>query len=71
MGYKIGDKVILQIEKKRYTFPYQKTFMDVAVGLPLLYIDSRGRVGIALNQGDFSRKYGISPPVSVFIARKK
>jgi hypothetical protein len=71
LGYKIGDKVILQMEKKQYTLLYENTFMDVSVGLPLLYIDSRGRVGMALNQGDFSRTYGISPPVPVYIARKK
>jgi S-adenosyl-L-methionine hydrolase (adenosine-forming) len=44
--------------------------MDVPVGKPLLYIDSRGRVGIAVNQGDFSKQYGISPPVPLFIPRK-
>jgi S-adenosylmethionine hydrolase len=70
LGYALGDKVKVQIEKKPYTFPYVKTFMDVPVGEPLLYIDSRGRVGIALNEGDFSKTYKISPPVSVFIPAK-
>jgi hypothetical protein len=27
-------------------------------------------VGIAVNQGDFSKKYGISPPVSIYVPRK-
>jgi S-adenosyl-L-methionine hydrolase (adenosine-forming) len=45
--------------------------MDVPVGESLLYIDSRGRVGFAVNQGNFARVYKITPPVSVFIARKK
>jgi S-adenosylmethionine hydrolase len=70
LGYALGDKVAVQIAKKPYTFPYARTFMDVAVGQPLLYIDSRGRVGFALNQRDFSKAYKISPPVSVFIPRK-
>jgi S-adenosylmethionine hydrolase len=69
-GYALGDKVTLKIDKKQYVFPYEKTFMDVPVGKPLLYIDSRGRVGIAVNQGDFSKQYGISPPVPLFIPRK-
>lgn len=71
LGYALEDKVTLKIDKKEYTFPYEKTFMGVPVGQPLVYIDSRGRVGIAVNQGDFSKKYGVTPPVPVFIPRKK
>jgi hypothetical protein len=70
LGYALGDKVTLKIDKKSYTFAYVKTFMGVPVGQPLVYIDSRGRVGIAVNQGDFSKKYTISPPVPLFIPRK-
>jgi S-adenosylmethionine hydrolase len=70
LGYALGDKVTLKIDKKQYTFPFVKTFMGVAVGEPLVYIDSRGRVGIAVNQGDFSKKYSVAPPVPVFIPRK-
>ncbi|HEV3482817.1 MAG TPA: SAM-dependent chlorinase/fluorinase [Candidatus Acidoferrales bacterium] len=70
LGYSVGDKVTLTIEKKQYTFPYQKTFMGVSIGQPLVYIDSRGRVGIAVNQGNFSKEYGVTPPLSIFIPRK-
>ena len=70
LGYVLGDKVTLKIDKKQYTFPFEKTFMGVPVGQPLVYIDSRGRVGIAVNQGDFSKEYKVSPPVPVFIPRK-
>jgi S-adenosylmethionine hydrolase len=70
LGYALDDKVTVKIDKKQYTFPYVKTFMGVAVGQPLVYIDSRGRVGIAVNQGDFSKKYSILPPVALFIPRK-
>ncbi len=70
LGYVLEDKVTLKIGKKQYTFPYEKTFMGVPVGQPLVYIDSRGRVGIAVNQGDFSKVYKVSPPVPVFIPRK-
>ena len=44
--------------------------MDVAVGQPLLYLDSRGRVGVAVNQRDFSKIYKVTPPVPVFIPAK-
>jgi hypothetical protein len=70
LGYAAGDKVTLTLEKKQYTFPYEKTFGGVPVGQPLVYIDSRGRVGIAVNQGNFSKKYGVTPPLSIFIPRK-
>lgn len=71
LGYSLEDKVTLRIDKKTYTFPYEKTFMGVPVGQPLVYIDSRGRVGIAINQGDFSKRFNITPPVPVFISRKQ
>ena len=71
LGYVVGDKIQLQINKKHMTLPYAKTFMDVAVGDPLLYIDSRGRVGIAVNQGNYSKKFHIDPPSAIFIPRKR
>ena len=71
LGYELGDKVTLEIDKKQYKFPYVKTFAGVPVGQPLVYIDSRGRVGIAVNQGDFSKVYGVKPTVPVIIPRKK
>ena len=71
LGYVYGDKVTLKIDQKDYTFPFEKTFGEVAVGQPLVYIDSRGRVGVAVNQRDFSKEYKVSPPVPIFIPRKK
>ena len=70
LGYKLGDKVPVQLNKKLFPVPYMKTFMDVPVGDPLLYVDSRGRVGLAVNQGNFSLTNKISPPVPVFIPKK-
>jgi S-adenosylmethionine hydrolase len=70
MGYSLGDKVSVKIDGKPYTIPYVKTFMDVPVGQMLLYIDSRGHVGFALDERDFSKTYKITPPVAVFIPHK-
>ena len=70
LGYNPGDKVLVQINKKAVALPFAKTFMDVPVGETLLYIDSRGRVGIAVNQGDYSKKFNIMPPGKAFIPRK-
>ncbi len=70
IGYSLDDKVIVQINKRPVTLPYVKTFMNVAVGASLLYIDSRGRLGIAVNQGNYSKKFSIEPPATLFIPRK-
>jgi S-adenosylmethionine hydrolase len=70
LGYSLGDKVMVRINKKPVNLPYVKTFMDVPVGESLLYIDSRGRVGIAKNEGNYSKKFGITPPGTIFIPRK-
>lgn len=70
LGYNLGDKVTVQIGKKSVTLiPYSKTFMDVPVGESLLYIDSRGRVGIAVNQGNYAAKFNVTPPISISIPR--
>ena len=70
LGYSYGDKITLQLNKKPLTLPYEKTFMTVPVGDSLLFIDSRGRVSLAVNQGNFSNVHKISPPGTIFIPRK-
>jgi S-adenosylmethionine hydrolase len=70
LGYALGDKVTVQLNKKPFTLPYSKTFMDVPVGDPLLYVDSRGRIGLALNQRNFSVVNKITPPGTIFIPKK-
>jgi len=70
LGYALEEKVTVKVNNKPYTMPYEKTFSGVPVGQPLLYIDSRGRVGLAVNQGDFSKTYKVTPPVPVFIPVK-
>jgi hypothetical protein len=70
LGYTLGDAVNFTIGGKPFTFPFVKTFAAVPVGKALLYIDSRGRVGVALNQQDFSKAYKITPTASIFIPRK-
>ncbi|MGB2633878.1 MAG: SAM-dependent chlorinase/fluorinase [Candidatus Acidiferrum sp.] len=70
LGYVLGDKVTVQLDKKPFTLPYAKTFMDVPVGESLLYVDSRGRIGLAINQGNFSQTHKILPPALLFIPKK-
>jgi len=70
LGYNLGDKLRIEINKKSVTLPYVKTFMDVSVGDSLLFVDSRGRVSIAVNQGNYSKKFNVEPPGAIFIPRK-
>src|SRR5258707_6189609 len=70
LAYNFGDSMFVQINKRVVGLPYARTYMDVPVGESLLYVDSRGRVGIAINQGSYSRKFNIEPPGKIFIPRK-
>ena len=72
LGYGHGRNVRVRIGKTEMMIPFVRTFSDVPLKKPLLYIDSRGRVGLAINQGSFAATYGIKPPVTLVIvmARK-
>ena len=70
LGYQRGDSVPITIGDRKMNLPFVKTFSDVPLQQPLLYIDSRGRFGLAVNQGNFSEKYGISLDIDIFIPRK-
>ena len=71
LGYHHGDKLQITIGAIDLDLPFVRTFSDVALNTPLLYIDSRGRVGLAVNQGSFASTYRIKPPAAFFIARPK
>jgi S-adenosylmethionine hydrolase len=70
LGYNLGDKVSFILNGKTLVLPFGRTFMDVPVGDSLLYTDSRGRIGIAVNQGNYSKKFGVDPPATIFVPRK-
>lgn len=71
LGYKLGDAVPVTLNGKAYTIPFHKTFSDVPVGQPLFYIDSRGRLSLAINQSNFAEVYRITPPAQLFIPKKQ
>ena len=71
LGYHLGDPVPVTIDGHPYTVPFVKTFSDVPVGSPLLYIDSRGRVALSLNQRNFAEKYHVNPGLAVSIPMKR
>ena len=70
LGWQLGDAVPVTVGDRTLRMPFVRTFGDVAVGEALLYVDSRGRLALAVNQGDFARRYGVAPPVALFIPRR-
>src|ERR1700761_6073305 len=71
LGYKLGDSVPVQLGGKQYELPFVKTFSDVAVGKPLMYIDSRGRLSLGINQRSFAEIYKIQAPAAVTITKRQ
>ncbi len=69
LGYKRGEEVPVKIGEKEMSIRFVRTFSDVPLGQPLLYIDSRGRLGLALNQRSFASTFDVKLPVELFIAR--
>jgi S-adenosylmethionine hydrolase len=70
LGYQRGDKLKVTVAGHEVEMPFVKTFSDVPLKQPLLYIDSRGRASFALNQASFAAEYKIDPPQPIFIPRK-
>jgi S-adenosylmethionine hydrolase len=69
LGYQRGQDVPVKLGDKEMKIKFVRTFSDVALGQPLLYIDSRGRFALAVNQGSFAATYGVKPPVELVIPR--
>jgi len=69
LGYERGREVPVKVGEKEMKIKFVRTFSDVAVGQPLLYIDSRGHVALAVNQGSFAAVYGLKPPVALWVPR--
>jgi len=69
LGYQRGQEVPVKVGDKEMKIKFVRTFSDVQLGQPLLYIDSRGHLGLAVNQESFSAVYGVKPPVALFIPR--
>ena len=63
-GFNIGDDVLVEIfhkDLKVYSnrINYGKSFADVAINEPLIYMNSAYDMAVAINQGSFSKAYGI------------
>ena len=70
LGYRLGDQVHFTIAGRLHTMRFARTFSDVAKGEPLLYIDSRGRLAIAVNQGNAQSRLHATPPIPLLFQKK-
>ena len=71
LGYGLGEAVPVEIGGKKYELPFVKTFSDVPVGKGLLYIDSRGRLSVGINQRNFAEINAVGAGAEVVIPRKR
>lgn len=70
LGWALGDRITVRFGDRELTLPFVKTFASVPHGEPLLYIDSRDRLSAAVNQGNFSQRFGVTPGTRFSIRRK-
>jgi len=64
LGIKPGDRVRVRIMKGTAAVwsdivPLERTFGDVPLSKPLLYVNSLDRLALALNEGNFAKRYSI------------
>ena len=76
LGVKHGGRVEVSIANDTRTLyknimVYAKSFADVNVGEPLLYVNSLDCVAVAINQGSFSKAYNIGTGITWRIALRK
>lgn len=70
LGYQRGEVIPLTLGARTMKIKFVKTFSDVPVGQPLIYVDSRGHIALAVNQNSFAATYAIKPPIPVEIPHK-
>ena len=69
LGYERGQQVPVRVNGREMKIKFVKTFSDVPLGQPLLYVDSRGHMALAVNQNNFAAVYGVKPPAELLIPR--
>lgn len=70
LGYVLGDVVALDVDGKAHAVPFVRTFSDVPVGKELLYVDSRGRMSLGVNEANFAETFKVGEGAKVVIPRK-
>lgn len=71
LGYQRGQEVPVRVGDRDLKIKFVKTFSDVPLGQPLLYVDSRGHIALAVNQNSFAATYNIKPPAALVIPKAR
>lgn len=76
LGVKHGQRVEISIENEtrvvyKNILTYAKSFADVYVGEPLVYVNSLDCMAVAINQGSFARAYNIGTGTNWKISIRK
>jgi S-adenosylmethionine hydrolase len=71
LGHVPGDRVTVRVGTRELRVPFVRTFGEVAVGEPLMYVDSRGNIALAVNRGSFAQRYRVAVPAPVLIRGKE
>lgn len=76
LGVEHGGRVEISIENETRTLyknilVYAKSFADVYVGEPLVYVNSLDCMAVAINQGSFARAYNIGTGTSWRLTMRK
>ena len=70
LGWAAGDRVGVRVGTRDLTLRFVRTFAEVPEGVPLLYVDSREHIALAINRGHFGKTYGVAVPTRIVIRRK-
>src|SRR5262245_38286779 len=65
-----NDTVLVEVGSQKFEMPFVKTFSDVPADHILMYVDSRGRIALAVNEGNFAKKFRITPTAGIVISKK-
>ena len=75
-GFKQGDTIKVEIYNKDIKVYeshvlYGRTFADVPISSPIVYLNSANHMALAINQGSFAKAYGIGVGTDWTISMKK
>ena len=56
--------------RPEHAVTFVRTFSDVPVGKELLYVDSRGRMSLGINEVNFAQAFKVGEGAEVVIPRK-
>ncbi len=67
LGVRRGDELLIMVAEETFRAPYLRTFGEVERGKPLVFDDSSGFLGVALNGADLASRLGAKPGDAVII----